>query len=134
MNSTEELLHLLVRISVADNEFATEEMKYIYEIGINKGMSKEQVEEIMSQTDSGLNLDELDLNERITHLINMVQVMKVDGKVRQAEIEFCEKVAIKMGFVPGVIADLSQHIYTDAKMIDFEHLKKIAKEHLAQKE
>ena len=42
--------------------------------------------------------------------------MKVDSKIHEKEIEFCERLALKLGYKPGVIADLSAYIYSDPEI------------------
>jgi hypothetical protein len=39
--------------------------------------------------------------------------MKSDGKIFQNEIDFCEKIAARLGYRKGVVAAMSQHIYSD---------------------
>ena len=55
-------------------------------------------------------------NERPYNLLSVIQLMKVDGKVRQEKIQFCEIMAIKLGYRPRIVAKLSQHFYSDPKM------------------
>ena len=59
--------------------------------------------------------------------MGVIQLMKIDRKVHNSEIEFCEKIAMKLGYKPGVVADLSAYIYSDPSMTtDRKHLRKIA--------
>lgn len=128
MKTIRGLLHLLVHLSNADNEFAKEELKYIIEIGINNGLNRKEVEELLSNPGEFPDLNNLDSKERLSYLINMIQVIKVDGKVRRSEIDFCEKVALKLGYLPGVVSKMSQHVYSDSMMIRYDKLEQIAKE------
>jgi hypothetical protein len=60
--------------------------------------------------------------------------MKADGKVFRSEIDFCEKVALKLGYKPGVIADLSAYVYSDPNIsTKRSFLRSIADEHLIPK-
>ena len=43
--------------------------------------------------------------------------MEVDGKVFSSEINFAEKMALKLGFKPGVVSELSAYIYSDPKIV-----------------
>ena len=72
-------------------------------------------------------------DEKFDHLINIIQLMKVDGKVRNAEIEFCEIMAMKLGYRPQVIQELSQHIYSDPKtMTNLDWLEQQANHYLLE--
>jgi hypothetical protein len=39
--------------------------------------------------------------------------MKMDGQVFRSEIVFCEHIAEKLGFKKAVVAEVSQHVYSD---------------------
>ncbi len=127
MESVRELLQILVHLSIADKEFAKEEQKYIIEIGIAGGLAREEVESIVLGPYVPKDLESLSPKERVSYMINVIQLMKVDGKVRRSEIEFCEKIAVSLGYLPGVVADMSQYVYSNAIMADHEKLEKIAK-------
>jgi hypothetical protein len=72
-----------------------------------------------------------DPDEKFDCLFNVVQLMKIDGKVYQSEIDFCERVAIKLGYKPGVIANLSAYIYSDPTIVTKKsYLRGLADEHL----
>jgi hypothetical protein len=43
----------------------------------------------------------------------VIQLMKIDGQVFKSEIVFCEKIAEKLGYKKGVVAELSKNIYSD---------------------
>ncbi|MEQ8238776.1 MAG: TerB family tellurite resistance protein [Cyclobacteriaceae bacterium] len=134
MRSTEELLQILVHLSIADNEFAKEEQKYIVEIGIAGGMTKEEIEEIFLGRYETKDLKSLPPKDRLSYMTNLIQLMKVDGKVRRSEIAFCEKVAVSLGYLPGVVADMSQYVYADDKMINYAKLEEIAKANSIRKD
>jgi hypothetical protein len=52
-------------------------------------------------------------DEKFEHLYYLITLMKADGKIFQNEIDFCEKIAQRLGYNKGVIAAMSQHIYSD---------------------
>ena len=57
--------------------------------------------------------------------------MKIDRKVHQSEIQYCERLAVKLGYRPGVIADLSAYIYSDPTLSsDRGHLRALADKQL----
>jgi hypothetical protein len=127
MGSIEELLQILVQLSIADNEFAKEEQNYIVEIGIAGGLTKEEIEVIVSGAYEAKDLKSLPSKDRLSYMANLIQLMKVDGKVRRSEIAFCEKVAVSLGYLPSVVADMSQYVYANPQMINHAKLEEIAK-------
>lgn len=134
MVSVHDQLSLLVRLSKVDNFIAEPETKMIHYLGKLQGLTEDEVETIIDNPKPIGNLIDLHPDDKFNYLHNVVQLMKVDGKVFQSEIDFCEKVAIKLGYKPGVIADLSAYIYSDpAISTDQTYLRSLADEHLIPK-
>ena len=110
-------LSVLVYLSKVDKYVAPTEIKLIHYIGALNGLSKDQIETLIDHPKPLPSLGGLTDDERFEYLVNIVQLMKVDGKVFTSEIEFCEKIALKLGYLPGVIAELSQYTYSDPELI-----------------
>ena len=127
----EDQVSLLVHLSKADKFVAAEESELIHRIGKRGGLSVDQVENIIDNPKPIQNLKDLPPDEKFDYLFNIIQLMKVDGKIYQTEIEFCEKVALRLGYKPGVIADLSAYIYSDPDInTNPAYLRSIADSHL----
>ena len=127
-------LSLLVHLSKVDNFIAEPESKMIHYLGGLHGLTEDEIENILDNPLPIGNLIDLHPDEKFDYLFNIVQMMKVDGKVFQSEIDFCEKVALKLGYKPGVIADLSAYIYSDPNIrTKRSFLRSIADEHLIPK-
>lgn len=109
-------LSVLVHLSRVDKYVDPRECKLIHYIGALNGLSKDQIETIIEHPKPMPSLGGLNVDDRLDYLLNIVQLMKVDGKVFTSEIEFCEKIALKLGYLPGVIADLSQFTYADPEI------------------
>jgi len=131
MLSIEDQISLLVHLSKADKFVAAEESELIHKIGQRSGLTTDQVENIIDNPKPLKNLRDLPPDEKFTYLHDIIQLMKVDGKIYQTEIEFCEKVAVRLGYKPGVIADLSAYIYSDPSInTSRAYLRSIADQHL----
>ncbi|MGL1885558.1 MAG: TerB family tellurite resistance protein [Reichenbachiella sp.] len=131
MANVKEQLSVLVHLSKADNFIAEPEAKLIHYIGKLNGMTEDDIENIIDNPSAIPDLLGLDPDTKFDYLFNIVQLMKVDGKVFQSEIDFCEKIALKLGYKPGVIADLSAYIYSDPNInTSRPFLRSIADEHL----
>ena len=134
MLSVEDQISLLVHLSKVDKFVAAEESELIHKIGKRAGLSEDQVEVIIDNPRPVQNLRDLPPDEKFTYLYDVIQLMKVDGKIYQTEIEFCEKIAVKLGYKPGVIADLSAYIYSDPSInTSRAYLRSIADQHLIPK-
>jgi len=124
-------LSILVRLSKADNFVADEERQLINAVGKRNGLTIEEVDEVVNSPNPIGRLKDLPSEEKFNHLYMIIQLMKIDKKVHNSEIEFCEKIAMKLGYKPGVVADLSAYIYSDPELAtDINHLKHIADKQL----
>lgn len=71
------------------------------------------------------NLDSLSEDQRFEYLYNIIQLMKIDGKVYKSEIVFCQEIAQKLGYKKKSVAELSKSIYSDPSITsDREELKR----------
>jgi uncharacterized tellurite resistance protein B-like protein len=124
-------LSILVHLSKADNFVAQQESELIHSIGEKHGLSHDEIENIIDNPKPLKNLKDLPSDEKFDYLVTIIQLMKIDGKIFQKEIEFCERVALKLGYKPGVVADLSAYIYSDPTIsTNKEFLRSLADQHL----
>lgn len=132
MLAIEEQISILVHLSKADNFVADQEKKMIHTLGEKHGLSFDAIEKIIDEPlPIAKDMRNLPPDEKFEYLFNIVQLMKIDKKVHQKEINFCENIAMKLGYKPGVIADLSAYVYSDpAIMTKRSVLRSIADQHL----
>ena len=131
MSDIKRQLSVLVHLSKVDKHIAAPETKMIHYIGERNGISFEDIEAIIDNPGDIPSISDLDPEMKFDYLYNIVQLMKVDGKVFQSEIDFCEKIAMKLGYKPGVIADLSAYIYSDPNInTNKDYLRGIVDQHL----
>lgn len=134
MLPVEEQLSILVHLSMADKFLAEEEGNMIHKIGERNGLSHEEIELIIDNPRPIPSLKDLPPDEKFEYLHNVIQLMKVDGKIFQSEIEFCERLALGLGYKPGVVAELSAYIYSDPQIsTKRSFLRSIADQHLIPK-
>ncbi len=131
MLSPEEQISILAHLSKADDVVAEEEYKLILFIADGLGVKEDRTAELVNHPMPIPNLKNLPPDEKFNYLSNIIRMMKADGKVHSKEIKFCEKIALNLGYKPGVIADLSAFIYKDPTInSNRELLRSIADEHL----
>ena len=106
-------LSMLVRLATIDNELAGTESKWLQKIGVGLGLKEDEIEEVFRKPQHDNSFCHLSLEERFEYLYNLIQLMKIDGKIFLSEIDFCKKAAEKLGFESGVIKALSSRIYSD---------------------
>lgn len=131
----EDQLSIFVHLSKADKVIADEERKLIHAVAKRNGLSPTEADKVIENPNEIGNLANLPEEEKFDYLYTVIQLMKIDKRVHPSEIHFCEKMAMKLGYRPGVVADLSQFIFSDPTMSSGRgHLKKIAAKQLIKRE
>jgi len=124
-------ISIFVHLSKADKVVADEERKLIHAVAKRHGLSPQKTDAIIENPNEIGDLRNLPSEEKFDYLFTVIQLMKIDRKIFQTEIQYCESIAIKLGYKPGVVADLSQYIYSDPTMTsDRRHLRQIADKQL----
>lgn len=124
-------LNVLINLAASDQNVAERESKLIHLIGKANGISKEEVDALLSSPKPIGSIDSLTSDEKFEHLYHLIQLMKMDGQVFRSEIVFCEQIAEKLGFKKSVVAEVSQHVYSDPSITsDRDMLKEKAMKYL----
>jgi len=120
----ENQLRVLSMLVHVDQEISENERKMILSLGTVHGLGDDEVHKILVDPEPLPPLDTLSSDEKYEYLYNLVQLMKIDGKVYMSEIEFCKDMAVRLGYKKRVIAELSSYIYSDPHITaDKEALK-----------
>jgi uncharacterized tellurite resistance protein B-like protein len=120
-------LNILINLAASDSRIEEKEAKLIRMVAQANGIPKEDVDEMIKNPKPITNISALTSDEKFEHLYYLIQMMKMDGQVFKSEIIFCENIAEKMGYKKGIVAELSQHIYSDPSITsDRELLRKKA--------
>jgi len=106
-------LNVLINLAASDSNVAARESKLIHTIGTANGISKEEIDKMLQNPKPIGSIDTLTPDEKFEHLYHLIQLMKMDGQVFRSEIVFCEHIADKLGFRKAVVAEVSQHVYSD---------------------
>ena len=106
-------LNVLINLAAIDRIIDPKEVQLIQLIGMANGFTKDEVNEMIRNPQTIVSMTSMTVDEKFEHLYYLVTLMKSDGKIFQNEIDFCEKIAYKLGYKKGVIAAMSQHIYSD---------------------
>lgn len=124
-------LNILINLAASDSTIEEKESKLIHMVGKANGLSKADIDELIKNPQPIGNISALTSDEKFEHLYYLIQMMKMDGQVFKSEITFCEKIADKMGYKKGVVAELSQNIYSDPSITaDRDMLRKKAEKYI----
>ncbi len=120
-------LNVLINLAASDSNVAERESKLIHMIGKANGIPTEEINHMMKNPKPISNLNTLTNDEKFTHLYYLIQLMKMDGQVFRSEVVFCEQIAEKLGYKKAVVAEISQHVYSDPSITaDRDMIKKKA--------
>ncbi len=87
-------------------------------------MSSEEISDCFGDPSSVEGLDALSDDQRYDYLYNVVQLMKIDGRIYKEEIKFCARIASRLGYDEHVLSELILKIYSDPHITtDKETLK-----------
>jgi uncharacterized membrane protein YebE (DUF533 family) len=124
-------LNVLINLAASDRNVAEKESKLIHMIGKANGIPKEEVDQMMQNPKPINDLSNLTSDQKFSHLYYLIQLMKMDGQVFRSEVVFCEQIAEKLGYKKGVVAEISQHVYSDPSITaDRDMIKKKAEKFL----
>lgn len=114
MNRTH--LNLLVQLARIDGVVVQDEIDLIKQIGEANGMSSSDISACFEDPSLIENLDVLTADEKYEYIYNIVQLMKIDGRLYKEEIRFCAKLASKLGYSEDVLLELMLKIYSDPEI------------------
>ncbi len=124
-------LNVLINLAASDRNVADKESKLIHSIGKANGISTEEINQMLQNPKPINDLSSLTNDQKFEHLYYLIQLMKMDGQVFRSEVVFCEQIAEKLGYKKGVVAEISQHVYSDPSITaDRDMIKKKAEKFL----
>lgn len=103
----------MVQLAKIDGVVVQDEIDLIKKIGKANGMSSEEISECFEDPTLIEDLDHLSNDEKYDYIYNIVQLMKIDGRLYKEEIRFCAKVISKLGYQEDVLRELILKIYSD---------------------
>lgn len=126
-------LNVLINLAASDKNVAEKESKLIHSIGKANGISTDEINQMLKNPKPISNISSLTEDEKFTHLYYLIQLMKMDGQVFRSEVVFCEQIAEKLGYKKSVVAEISQHVYSDPSITaDRDMIKKKAEKFLVK--
>jgi len=130
MNQSDlELTHLnnLVQLAKIDHHFDDRERDLIYTIGRKSGFNDDEITKVIENPQI-LEISRPESAEgQFDYLFNAVNMMMVDGRLYQVEMDYCIEVALKLGFRKVIVTVLIRAIEDGLKFgMDSDSIKKEA--------
>lgn len=123
-------LKLLINLARIDGEVVEKEIKYITNIGLANGIPIADINSLFSQTHDLVVTADMNEQERFDFILKLVQLMKIDERLYQEEIQFCSKMASRLGYDQNVIFDLMLHVRSVMEINELDALKKLTSKYL----
>jgi uncharacterized membrane protein YebE (DUF533 family) len=124
-------LNVLINLAASDNSVAEREAKLIHMIGKANGISVDEINKMLQNPQPISNIASLTPDQKFEHLYFLIQLMKMDGQVFRSEVVFCEQIAERLGYKRSVVAEISQHVYSDPSITaDRDMIRKKADKYL----
>jgi uncharacterized tellurite resistance protein B-like protein len=124
-------LKLLINLARADGDFDEKERQYIINIGQANHLLVAEILPLFSvEQDQIIPLD-LTPEEKFDYIFSLIQLMKIDEKIYQNEIQYCARVASALGYRREVLVDLMLKIKTvSMEKGEMDSLKKLTATYL----
>ncbi|MGI9545526.1 MAG: TerB family tellurite resistance protein [Cyclobacteriaceae bacterium] len=127
-------INTLVHLAMVDGRVSDSELILIRKIAVAKGVSYFELDRLIQNPeilDLDASVEGLSEDELFEYLYSIVLLMKMDGKLDEKEIEFCQKCVGKLGYKKDVVEVLAERIESDHELSENkEALKKLAHDFL----
>ncbi|MEQ6119915.1 TerB family tellurite resistance protein [Reichenbachiella sp. MALMAid0571] len=105
-------LKVLAILANADGEVNDMEIQLMEKIGKANGMSLDEIHEAIESPDKEIDLDDLNEDDKFDLLHDVIQLMKIDSKIYNEEILYCQNIAAKLGFPLEAVMEIYPHVNT----------------------
>ncbi|MTI40143.1 TerB family tellurite resistance protein [Fulvivirga lutimaris] len=112
---TRKQLNILIQLAVSDKHFSNLERDRIYEIARKKGFPQSDVKELIINPEPIGTFGALSDNQKFEYLFACIDLMLIDQKIFETELNFCKDIAIKLGFKKNVVEFMRDEIYKHQK-------------------
>jgi uncharacterized tellurite resistance protein B-like protein len=106
---TKRKLNILIQLAEADRDFAKSEREMIYRIARDRKFEEDTVNALIKNPEPIESLGALSQAQKLDYLTSCIELIFVDGKVRESEVIFSRNIAIKLGFKRTIIDYLVQN-------------------------
>lgn len=130
--ATQAQLKLLINLARADGSMGDLEKNYIINIGRANHLYPDEVEPLFYQQHEVVVPDNLTNDQKFEYIFSLVQLMKIDERMYKPELQFCSKVASRLGYQQQAMFDLLLHVRSEVmEQAEKEVLKKSLERYLS---
>lgn len=125
-----EQLKLLVNLARIDGDVAEKERKYISTIGLANNVPSDEILPLFEKNHDVVVPSDLSAEQRFSYIFSLVQLMKIDERLYKDEIQYCSKVASKLGYDENVMFELMLHVRSAMETGELQILKNLTEKYL----
>lgn len=125
-------LKLLVNLARIDGDVAERERKYISTIGQANSVPVNEVNALFEQEHDVIIPDDLTGEQKFNYIFSLVQLMKIDERLYKDEIQYCSKVASRLGYEEPVLFELMLHVRGAMEAGEKQVLKRLTEQFLSK--
>ncbi len=104
----------LYNLALSDNTIDASELELLYKIGLEKGIDKEEINEIVLSPGTTIIIPN-NIEEKISNLYDLARLAWADEEIKVEEIELIKKFCSKYGFLDENVSDIAKYLLEKAK-------------------
>ena len=105
----------LYQMVLADAEVHPKELELLYQIGKEKGVTEDEIQQALFSPNTFLSLDSLNEEDRIEYLYNLARMAWADGVIEERERETLQVASKRLGFAEENVLEISEFLLEQAK-------------------
>ncbi|MFY0627677.1 MAG: TerB family tellurite resistance protein [Reichenbachiella sp.] len=106
-----EQLTALTLLAKSDETIDESELNLIFRVGRANKMEDSEIQGIIDNPGTLGSLDDLTADEKFEFLFSIIQLMKADDEIFNAEIDYCNQIAVKLGYGMGAVMEMYPHVH-----------------------
>ena len=99
---------------LSDTEVHPKELELLYQIGKEKGISEQDIQNAIFSPNTLLSAVSLNDNEKIEHLYDLARMAWADGVLDDTEIESMRAACKRLGFAEDYVVEISDFLLEQA--------------------
>ncbi|KAA6312002.1 DnaJ-like protein DjlA [termite gut metagenome] len=105
----------LYQMILSDTEVHPKELEMLYQIGKEKGVSKDEIQNAIFSPNSLFSSHSLNNDEKINYLYNLARMAWADEKLDETEKETLRNTCKRFGFAEEYIVEISEFLFEQAQ-------------------
>jgi uncharacterized tellurite resistance protein B-like protein len=124
-------IKLLIKLAQADGAVGDLEKNYVINIGRANNLYPDEVEPLFLQQHEEVVPNDLTNDQKFEYIFSLVQLMKIDERMYKPEIQFCSRIATRLGYQQQAMFDLLLHVRSEVmEQAEKEAIKAIINKYL----